>query len=57
MLVLTRKPDQRVIITVGDKEITLSVLSIRRGVVRIGIDAPSDVIIHREEVALKIKSK
>lgn len=47
MLVLCRKKDEKIII--GDN-ITLMVIEIREDKVRIGIDAPKDVSVHREEV-------
>ncbi|MCA9079024.1 MAG: carbon storage regulator CsrA [Planctomycetaceae bacterium] len=47
MLVLSRKQDEKIII--GDS-ITLMVVSIQGDKVRLGIDAPKDVSIHREEV-------
>ena len=47
MLVLSRKKDEKIII--GDK-ITLMVIEIRGDKVRLGIEAPKDVTVHREEV-------
>ena len=47
MLVLSRKQDEKIII--GDS-ITLMVVSIQGDKVRLGIEAPKDVSIHREEV-------
>lgn len=47
MLVLTRRANQSVMI--GD-EIVVTVLEIRGDQVRIGIDAPKSVAVHREEV-------
>jgi len=47
MLVLTRKRDERIMI--GD-EISLLVVDIRGDRVRLGIEAPSDVAVHRKEV-------
>lgn len=47
MLVLSRKQDEKIII--GDS-ITLMVISIQGDKVRLGIEAPKDVSIHREEV-------
>ena len=47
MLVLSRKKDEKIII--GDN-ITLMVIDIRGDKVRLGIQAPDDVTIHREEV-------
>jgi carbon storage regulator len=47
MLVLSRKKDERIII--GD-QITVMVIGIRGDKVRLGIDAPKEVTVHREEV-------
>ena len=47
MLVLTRKIDQSIII--GDN-IKLIVVEIRGDQVKIGIEEPRDVTVHREEV-------
>lgn len=48
MLVLSRKAGQK--ISIGD-HITVVVLECMSGRVRIGIQAPPDVAIHREEIA------
>lgn len=53
MLVLSRKIGE--IITVGNS-IEISVLSYDRGVVRLGINAPKSVPVHRKEVHDKIIS-
>ncbi len=47
MLVLTRKPDQSIM--VGD-EIEITVLEVRGEQVRLGIRAPRTVAVHRKEV-------
>lgn len=47
MLVLSRHRDEQIVI--GD-DIVLTVVSIRGDKVRLGIDAPSNVPIHRREV-------
>ena len=52
MLVLCRSTDQKIVI--GD-EIELTVVNIEHGRVKIGIDAPNNVTIHRKEVYDKIK--
>jgi carbon storage regulator len=54
MLVLGRKINQ--IIRIND-EISITILEIVGSLVRIGIEAPKDVTIHREEVYQKIKNK
>jgi carbon storage regulator len=51
MLVLTRKPDQSIMI--GD-DIKISVLSVVGEKVRLGIHAPSDVPVFRTEIYLEI---
>ncbi len=52
MLVLTRSIGEKLII--GDGEIKLTVLDIRGSQVRIGIEAPRSVAVHREEIFEKI---
>lgn len=54
MLVLSRKQDEKIII--GDS-ITLMVVSIQGDKVRLGIEAPKEVSIHREEVYKAIQSE
>ena len=53
MLILSRRVGENLII--GD-DVVISILGINRGQVRIGITAPKDVPVHREEVALRIKA-
>jgi carbon storage regulator len=48
MLVLSRKIGERILI--GDK-IAVTVVRIGQGGVRIGVDAPSDMVVVREELA------
>jgi carbon storage regulator len=55
MLVLSRKHGERIII--GDGEIIVTVVEIQGGKVRLGITAPKDMPIHREEVHEAIKEK
>lgn len=50
MLVLTRKPQQQV--QIGERRITVTVLEVRGGRVRLGIEAPDDVTIRRQEIEL-----
>ena len=52
MLVLSRKKDEKIVI--GDN-ITIMVIEIRGDKVRLGIDAPRDITVHREEVYEAIK--
>jgi carbon storage regulator len=52
MLILTRRIGET--IKIGD-DITVAVLGAKGLQVRIGIDAPRDVAVHREEIVEKIK--
>ena len=52
MLILTRRVGETVMI--GD-HITCTVLGVKGNQVRLGIDAPKDVAVHREEVYVRIQ--
>jgi carbon storage regulator len=52
MLVLTRSVGERLIINNG--EVKLSILEVKGNQVRIGIDAPKTVAVHREEIFNRI---
>jgi len=54
MLVLSRKKDEQLIVQLGDQTVVIRILSVMRERVRIGITAPRDVAVHREEVARRI---
>jgi carbon storage regulator (csrA) len=54
MLVLTRKPGEGFLI--GDN-ITIKILELKGGAIRIGIDAPRDTKIYRQEVYDRIRQE
>ena len=53
MLALDMKAGGRIIM--GDNLITIEIISTDRGRVRVGIDAPKEMSVHREEIFNKIK--
>ncbi len=52
MLILTRRVGEAVMI---GNEVTVTVLGVKGNQVRIGVDAPKDVAVHREEIYERIK--
>ena len=54
MLILSRRIDEA--IRIGD-EITLKILDVKGAQVRIGIDAPAEITVHREEIYNRIKNE
>lgn len=56
MLVLTRRPNQVIIIEYFGSPIEVRVLEVRGDQVRLGIKAPKDVSVHRKEIYDEIKT-
>ena len=54
MLVLTRKPGEGIVI--GD-DIVIKIIEVKGGAIRIGIDAPRDRKIYRQEVYARISQQ
>lgn len=52
MLILTRRVGETVM--VGD-HVTITVLGVKGNQVRVGINAPKSVAVHREEIYVRIK--
>tara|TARA_B100000780_G_C20914197_1_gene364051 strand:+ start:319 stop:516 length:198 start_codon:yes stop_codon:yes gene_type:complete len=54
MLILTRRVGETLM--VGD-EVTVTVLGVKGNQVRIGVNAPRDVAVHREEIYQRIQEE
>jgi carbon storage regulator len=54
MLILTRRVGETLMI--GD-EVTVTVLGVKGNQVRIGVNAPKDVAVHREEIYDRIRQE
>jgi carbon storage regulator len=54
MLILTRRIGER--LRIGD-EVSVTVLDVKGNQVRLGVDAPKDVPVHREEIFQKISAE
>jgi carbon storage regulator len=54
MLVLTRRVGE--VIRIGD-DVSICILEIQRGQVRIAIDAPREIPVHREEVYRSVQEE
>lgn len=52
MLILSRNVGQRIYI---GEDLTITVVQIQSGQVKIGIEAPNEIPVHREEIYFKIK--
>jgi carbon storage regulator len=55
MLILTRRIGESVII--GDHQITIAILNINGNQVKLGIEAPKDIAVYREEIYQKIQEE
>ncbi|MBF7144619.1 MULTISPECIES: carbon storage regulator CsrA [Pseudomonas] len=52
MLILTRRCAESLVI--GEGEITITVLGVKGNQVRLGVEAPKEVTVHREEIYQRI---
>ena len=57
MLILTRRVGETLMIGDGEKIITVTVLGVKGNQVRLGVNAPKDVPVHREEIYKRIQGE
>jgi len=54
MLILTRKVGETLMI--GD-DVTVTVLGVKGNQIRVGVNAPKEIIVHREEIYKRIENE
>jgi len=50
MLVLTRRAGERIVMRLGGETVTIELLKIAGNRARVGVQAPTSVVVHRDEV-------
>lgn len=54
MLILTRRIGETVDITIDDRIVSVSIMAVKGNQVRMGFEAPRDIVINRREISDKI---
>ena len=54
MLVLSRRRSERLVVMMGGEIVTIEILKIKGARVRLGIEAPKHIAVHREELWKKL---
>lgn len=57
MLILTRRPGERIIIETADGPIEVMPIEVSGTQVKLGVQAPRHVIVHREEIRDRIEAE
>jgi carbon storage regulator len=57
MLILTRKTGESIIIGDGENKIVIKLLSTQSKNAKLGVDAPKNVSVHREEIYQRIQEE
>jgi len=54
VLVLNRKKHEQIVIRVGGEMVVVRIVDVGRGAVRVGVIAPDNVAVYREEIARRM---
>ncbi|WP_339056548.1 carbon storage regulator CsrA [Candidatus Regiella endosymbiont of Tuberolachnus salignus] len=57
MLILTRRVGEKIMIGDGDHVIEVTILGIKGNQIRVGVGAPKDVSVHRQEIYERIQAE
>lgn len=57
MLILSRRPGESIVIGTGENKIVVKLLDAKGGQLKLGIDAPGTISIHREEIYERIQKE
>lgn len=57
MLVLSRFKDESIVITTTEGRVEISIIDVRGDKVRLGIEAPRSVTVHRKEIQQRIDNE
>jgi carbon storage regulator len=57
MLILSRKCGERVVVSLNGETVTIEIMKIRGSQVRVGVQAPTHVAVHREEVLSRLATE
>ncbi|HZX79897.1 MAG TPA: carbon storage regulator CsrA [Lysobacter sp.] len=55
MLILTRRPGEKIIVGEGENQVTILVAEIDGNRTKIGVHAPRNIPVHREEVFERVQ--
>ena len=50
MLVLSRRKAEQIVVAIGDRTAFIRIVDVQGAKVRVGVTAPDDVVVHREEI-------
>lgn len=57
MLILTRRVGETLVVGEGNDQVKVTVMGVKGNQVRIGVDAPKSISVHREEIYDRIQQE